>query len=108
PLLALLPLLALSGHVSTHDTPPLVPAWRQALLTFGAVAAIVGGGRYLIRPVFRHIAGTKLREMFTAFALLLVVGIALLMQSVGLSPALGTFLAGVMLADSEFRHELES
>jgi monovalent cation:proton antiporter-2 (CPA2) family protein len=112
PLLALLPLLALgsssAAFADPHHAHPSLPAWQQALLTFGAVAVIVGGGRFLIRPVFRYIAGTKLREMFTAFALLLVVGIALLMQSVGLSPALGTFLAGVMLADSEFRHELES
>jgi monovalent cation:proton antiporter-2 (CPA2) family protein len=107
PLLALLPLLALSAG-GLQEAHAALPAWQQALLTFGAVAVIVGGGRFLIRPVFRYIAGTKLREMFTAFALLLVVGIALLMQSVGLSPALGTFLAGVMLADSEFRHELES
>jgi monovalent cation:proton antiporter-2 (CPA2) family protein len=113
PLLAFLPLLALGGasaivDAHAHGAHPPLPAWQQALLTFGAVAVIVGGGRFLVRPVFRYIAGTKLREMFTAFALLLVVGIALLMQSVGLSPALGTFLAGVMLADSEFRHELES
>jgi voltage-gated potassium channel Kch len=65
------------------------------------------GGRLLTRPVFRLIAETRLREIFTASALLLVVGIALLMQAVGLSPALGAFLAGVVLADSEFRHELE-
>lgn len=113
PLLALMPLLAMGGAAApveaAHGAAHVArPAWQQALLTFGAVAVIVGGGRFMIRPVFRYIAGTKLREMFTAFALLLVVGIALLMQGVGLSPALGTFLAGVMLADSEFRHELES
>ena len=112
PILALLPLLALGGAAAAgshgHDAHAALPAWKQALLTFGAVAVIVGGGRFLIRPVFRYMASTKLREVFTAFTLLLVVGIALLMQSVGLSPALGTFLAGVMLADSEFRHELEA
>lgn len=116
PLLAVLPLLsshagadipsASEGH--GHGVAESVPGWQQALLTFGAVAIIVGGGRYLIRPVFRYIARTQLREMFTATALLLVVGTALLMQSVGLSAALGTFLAGVVLAESEFRHELES
>ncbi|HEU4471419.1 MAG TPA: cation:proton antiporter, partial [Flavisolibacter sp.] len=65
-------------------------------------------GRYLIRPLFRIVAATKLREIFTATALLLVVGIAVLMTQVGLSPALGTFLAGVVLANSEYKHELES
>lgn len=73
-----------------------------------AVAAMVLGGRFLVRPVFRAIARTRLREVFTAAALLLVIGIALLMTRVGLSPALGTFLAGVVLANSEYRHELES
>ncbi len=72
------------------------------------VAAIVGGGRFLVRPVFRYLASTRLHEIFTAAALLLVVGIALAMEKVGLSPALGTFLAGVVLAESEYRHELES
>lgn len=113
PLLAVLPLLSSHtiGAVATdhgHGGDLSLPGWQQALLTFGAVALIVGGGRYLIRPIFRYIARTQLREMFTATALLLVVGTALLMQAVGLSPALGTFLAGVVLADSEFRHELES
>jgi len=61
-----------------------------------------------MRPVFRLIAATRLREMFTAMSLLLVIGIALAMQQVGLSPALGTFVAGVVLADNEYRHELES
>src|SRR5206468_2505560 len=84
------------------------PGWQQALLVLGAVGVVVGAGRYLVRPVLRKVAEMQLRELFTAFALLLVVGIALLMQKVGLSPALGTFLAGVVLADSEYRHELES
>ncbi len=113
PLLALLPLLA-SGAVTAaaphapHGGGPDLPGWQNALLTFGAVALIAGGGRYLVRPIFRYIARTGLREIFTATTLLLVVGTALLMQSVGLSPALGTFLAGVALSDSEFRHELET
>ena len=63
---------------------------------------------FLVRPIFRVIAATRLREVFTATVLLMVVGIAVLMTQVGLSPALGTFLAGVVLADSEYRHELES
>jgi monovalent cation:proton antiporter-2 (CPA2) family protein len=109
PILATLPLLAMQGaampleHGAVHRE-----GWQQALLTLGAVAVIIAGGRYLVKPLFRYIAGTKLREIFTVTALMLVVGIALLMQSVGLSPALGTFLAGVVLADSEYRHELES
>ncbi|MEO0322362.1 MAG: cation:proton antiporter [Myxococcota bacterium] len=83
-------------------------AWAQTLAVLGAVAAIVAGGRYLLRPAFRFIARAKLREIFVAAALLLVVGIALLMQQVGLSPALGTFVAGVVLATSEYRHQLEA
>jgi voltage-gated potassium channel Kch len=72
------------------------------------VAAVIAAGRFLVRPAFRFIARARLRELFTAAALLLVIAIALLMSKVGLSPALGTFLAGVVLANSEYRHELES
>jgi monovalent cation:proton antiporter-2 (CPA2) family protein len=113
PLLALLPLLALNRSYALaagHSDKPLahLPGWAQMLATFGAVAVIIIGGRYLLRPVFRFIAGTRLREAFTSATLLLVVGIALLMETVGLSAALGTFLAGVVLADSEYRHELEA
>ncbi|MEM6514376.1 MAG: cation:proton antiporter [Pseudomonadota bacterium] len=82
--------------------------WQRGLVTIGAIAFVVGFGTLLTRPVFRFIAVAKLRELFTAFALLMVIGIALLMIVVGLSPALGTFLAGVVLANSEYRHELES
>jgi voltage-gated potassium channel Kch len=74
----------------------------------GSVAAVIVAGRYAMGPFFRIIAKTGLREMFTAAALLLVVGIAVFMTTVGLSPALGAFLAGVVLANSEYRHELES
>jgi monovalent cation:proton antiporter-2 (CPA2) family protein len=116
PMLALLPLLAThefvaeavshgSGH--GHTWIDTLPSWAVALVVLGTMAGIVGLGRYLIRPVFRFIAGTRLRELFTATALFLVIGIALLMNYVGLSPALGTFLAGVVLATSEYRHELE-
>jgi len=123
PMLALIPLLALpelagdiTGLAGTaadahHDSANLLeglPGWLHALAVLGAIVAVLLGGHYLSRPVFRFIAESRLREIFTASALLLVVGIALLMMSVGLSPALGTFLAGVVLADSEFRHELES
>jgi monovalent cation:proton antiporter-2 (CPA2) family protein len=108
PILAILPLLAVSGAVSSSAQQGDGAPWQRALLVVGVVAAIVGGGRFLIRPVFRYLARTKLHEIFTAAALLLVVGIALAMEKVGLSPALGTFLAGVVLAESEYRHELES
>jgi CPA2 family monovalent cation:H+ antiporter-2 len=124
PMLALFPLLAVgsppaagaesaahhSGEAAQHATPWIetLPGWAQTLVVLGAVAAVIVAGRVLVRPVFRIIAKTELRELFTAAALLLVIGIALLMTSVGLSAALGTFLAGVVLADSEYRHELES
>ena len=112
PLLAFLPLLAaVGGAPSAAAAPgPMAgwPAWLQALAILAAVLAIVIAGRYLTRPAFRFIARLQLRETFTASALLLVVGVALLMQSVGLSPALGAFLAGVVLAESEFRRELET
>lgn len=113
PILALLPLLAIgtvagSGDAGHHGSLiGSLPVWAQVGLTLATIAAIVVGGKFLSAPVFRIIAETHLRELFTAFALLIVIAIAVLMQAVGLSPALGTFLAGVVLAESEFRHELE-
>ena len=80
----------------------------MTLVTIGAIAAIIIVGVFFTRPVFRFIHSAKLREMYTALALLIVVGISFLMMLVGLSPALGAFLAGVVLASSEFRHELET
>jgi len=113
PILALLPLLAtfpevlnLDGH-SGHNLIEGLPIWQQVLVTLGAVGSIILVGRALSAPVFRFIAETRLRELFTAFALLIVVAISFAMTSIGLSAALGTFLAGVVLADSEFRHEIE-
>jgi CPA2 family monovalent cation:H+ antiporter-2 len=85
-----------------------LPAWGVTLVTLGAVALIILFGVFASRPLFRFVHIARLRELYTAFALLIVVGIAFLMNLVGLSPALGTFLAGVVLANSEFRHELES
>lgn len=82
--------------------------WQAALATFGAIAAVIGFGVYLNDPIFRFVARARLRELFVMTALMLVLGIALLMTMVGLSAALGTFLAGVVMANSEFRHELES
>ncbi|CAM3246581.1 Kef-type potassium/proton antiporter, CPA2 family (TC 2.A.37.1) [Paracoccus aminovorans] len=113
PMLALMPLLATRaplaeaqehiGEAFMHS----LPGWAAALVTLGAVAAVILMGQYLIRPLFRYVYSARLNELDTALALLIVVGIASLMEFVGLSPALGTFLAGVMLAGSEFRHELE-
>jgi monovalent cation:proton antiporter-2 (CPA2) family protein len=106
PILAIIPLLATSHPAAAATTH--TSTWIQALLVLGTVAAIVIGGRFLVGPLFHFLALTRLHEIFTAAALLLVVGIALAMQLIGLSPALGTFLAGVVLAESEYRHELES
>lgn len=136
PILALIPLLAIpeladvatghgaevatdaheGGHGDSHGDDhgsgmSLVDGlngWQTALVTFAAVAAVILGGSFLTRPAFRFIATAGLRELFVATALSMVVGIALLMSLVGLSPALGTFIAGVVLANSEYRHELES
>ncbi len=132
PMLALLPLLALpkppemvlaetlerlneggqepenAAHEAALSLIDSLPGWGVTLLTIGVVAAIILMGVYLTRPVFRFIHQARLREMYTALALLIVVGISFAMNLVGLSPALGAFLAGVVLASSEFRHELES
>ncbi|MCK6264311.1 monovalent cation:proton antiporter-2 (CPA2) family protein [Vibrio sp. ZSDE26] len=122
PMLAFIPLLALPELVESaqnaaadasqhHEELSLVvglPGWAYGLVIMASIASVVVGGHYLSRPLFRFVASSGLREIFTATALMLVVGIAALMSLVGLSPALGTFLAGVVLANSEFRHELES
>ena len=129
PILAILPLLVvtLPTHIAAdgsiqrgegeahadyghHDLSLVegLPAWGVTLVTIGAIAAVVIAGVYFTRPVFRYIHASRLREMYTALALLIVVGISFLMMLVGLSPALGAFLAGVVLANSEFRHELET
>jgi CPA2 family monovalent cation:H+ antiporter-2 len=122
PMLVLLPLLAMSpsgptpgagsgGHAGAPGGISLVeglPGWGVAMVTLGAVAAVILAGIFLTRPLFAFIHHARLREMYTALALLIVLGIAAIMTAVGLSPALGTFLAGVVLANSEFRHELES
>jgi CPA2 family monovalent cation:H+ antiporter-2 len=110
PILAVIPLLA-AAPVATeggHGILSSLPQWGKALAVLGAVGLIVGAGRILLVPLLRLIARTRLRELFIAAALLIVVSIASLMEQVGLSPALGTFLGGVVLANSEFKHELES
>lgn len=121
PMLALIPLLALSpelaattfGAEEAHGDEVIrlidgLPAWAAALTTLGMVAAIVAVGQFLSGPVFRYVHGSHLPEMGTFIALVMVCGIAVLMAMVGLSPALGTFVAGVVLANSEFRHQIES
>lgn len=112
PMLACLPLLAETHIASPHghggNLLSSLPGWLVAIATLGAIGAVVVGGHYLSRPIMRAIARDGLRDIFTAFALLVVVAIALLMSAVGLSPALGAFLGGVVLANSEFKHELQS
>lgn len=129
PMLALLPLLAVAGpafapdgsmsvgpadsHAADHGPEAMtflqeLPGWGVTLVTLGAVVLIVAGGHYLTRPIFHYTHRARLREINTAVSLLFVVGVAEVMILVGLSPALGTFLAGVVLANSEFRHELEA
>lgn len=132
PMLALIPLLALPEtvaidasvvgitnpeaalpHAESAAEPLLtviqtLPGWAATLLTLATVAAIVLAGHYLSRPIFRFVHAAKLPEMSTFISLLMVLGIAFLMIMVGLSPALGTFVAGVVLANSEFRHQLEA
>ncbi len=104
PLLAIVPLLgAHAAGVANAD-----PGWLSALKAFGAIGAVIVIGLYLTRPLLRIIAATDLREVFTAFALLLVIGISQLMLLAGLSMGLGAFLAGVLLASSEYRHALET
>lgn len=112
PMLAIFPLLAPAGTDAVHtESTSLIanqPAWAKTLIVLGAVSALGIGGRFVVKPILHIVARTRLRELFTASALLLVVGIAVLMTLVGLSPALGAFLGGVVLANSEYRHELES
>lgn len=122
PMLALIPLMALpelvekaqqlaSSAAQHNDHWSLVaglPSWAYALAVVTSIVGVVSAGHYLSRPLFKFVASSGLREIFTASALMLVIGIAALMSLVDLSPALGTFLAGVVLANSEFRHELES
>ncbi len=116
PILALIPLLAVnisSGSASEHEEIRQIAGleitgWVQVVMMLLVITGIVIGGRYLAQYIFRIIARTGLREIFTATALLLVIAISITMDLVGLSPALGAFLAGVVLANNEYRHELEA
>lgn len=111
PILVLMPLLAMQGESGVTLQEGMIsqlPGYIRAPIDAAAIAAVIVGGRYLSRYLFRAIARTRLREIFTALSLALVVGITLLMQLVGLSPALGAFVAGVVLANSEYRRTLET
>lgn len=116
PILALLPIIATLGAPADLSDTALnnigevaqKPGWLQLLIIGGAMTGMVIIGRFVARHIFRLIAETGLHEVFVALALFMVIGIALGMDAIGLSPALGTFIAGVVLADSEYRHELET
>lgn len=112
PILALMPLLSfLPASAVDGSSHSLVSDWSamgKVGISIAVIVTIILAGKYISTPIFRYISQTHMREIFTVFALFLVIAIALLMQTVGLSPALGTFLAGVVLAESEFRHELEA
>ena len=127
PMLVILPLLALpelqdlgahsveaaSDHAPSEHGLNLnlvdhLPGWQAAIITVAAIGAVIAGGAFLTDPIFRFVSRARLRELFVMTALMIVLCIALLMSMVGMSPALGTFLAGVVMANSEFRHELES
>ncbi len=109
-ILIIMPLLATDSATEAMphngDWVSHMPGWAHALTIAGVVGGIILIGRYLARYIFRFIANTNLREVFTAISLALVVGITLLMQQVGVSPALGAFVAGVVLANSEYRHTI--
>ena len=116
PILALLPIIATLGQPAAVSESVInnigevakMPGWLQLFIIIGAIVAIIFIGRFLAQYIFRLIAETGLHEVFVALALLMVIGIALAFDAIGLSPALGTFIAGVVLADSEYRHELET
>jgi glutathione-regulated potassium-efflux system protein KefB len=106
--LAIVPLLLIVALISPVDVDTGKPLWQIVLVAVVAVASVVVAGRWLLNPIFRVLADAKAREVMTAAALLVVLGSALLMQSAGLSMAMGAFLAGVMLSESSFRHQLEA
>ncbi|MGX9376632.1 glutathione-regulated potassium-efflux system protein KefB [Pantoea ananatis] len=103
--LAVIPALALIPLLAGNDSGSI--DWMKVGMKVLAFAGMLVGGRYLLRPIFRYIAASGVREVFTAASLLLVLGSALFMNALGLSMALGTFIAGILLAESEYRHELE-
>ena len=104
--LAVIPLMLLLGLISSDHNNDSVDRMAAAKAV-GMIVLLIVAGRFLLRPVLRYVANTRQREIFVGFALLLVIGVAALVESVGLSTALGAFLGGVLLADSEYRHQLE-
>lgn len=105
---AAIPILAIVPLLGAADINAELPFWLAALRVGGVVLAVIVGGHFLLRPVLRIMAGTKIPELFTAGALLIVTATALVMNAIGISMALGAFLAGMLLANSEYRHELEA
>lgn len=112
PILAILPLLAVNATIVTeHAHETLLdgaPGWMKTLAILSAIGIIFFVGNYIVNPFFKYIARLQVRELFTSFALMLVIGVSVLMTYVGLSPALGAFMAGVALANSQYKHQLES
>lgn len=107
--LSIIPLITIIAAMNRNpNLPEGPPGWQLVLLTLAAIAGLIAAGRFLIRPLFRLIGNLGEREMFVFAALFTVIASAALMQSLGLSTALGAFVAGVMLADSPYRHELEA
>jgi len=105
--IAVIPMMAIIPLLGGTDVGSEGNLLLDISMVVGVIALVIIGGHYLTEPIFRIIARTHMREMFIAFSLLLIIGISLLMDMVGMSMALGSFLAGVLLAESEFRHELE-
>lgn len=112
PILAILPLLAMQSTIISGNTQLTLlegaPAWMKTLAIVSAIGLVFFVGNYIVTPFFKYIARLQVRELFTSFALMLVIGVSILMSYVGLSPALGAFMAGMTLANSEFKHQLES
>lgn len=112
PILAILPLMAVNATIVTeHSHETLLdgaPGWMKTLAILSAIGIIFFVGNYIVNPFFKYIAKLQVRELFTSFALMLVIGVSVLMNYVGLSPAMGAFMAGVALANSEYKHQLES
>jgi glutathione-regulated potassium-efflux system ancillary protein KefC len=106
--IAAIPMIAIVPLLGIPDDAPGGNAWLAGLKIAGVLGGVILGGRFLVKPLLRVIAKTDTREIFTAFSLLLVIAISLLMQWIDMSMALGAFMAGVLLADSEYRHALET
>ena len=111
PILIIMPLLAMGDITQTPEHTDMLhalPGWLHAVVVAGVIAGIVFAGRYMSKHLFKFVARTNLREVFTATSLALIVGITVLMQAVGVSPALGAFIAGVVLANSDYKHTIEN